>query len=365
MSYIRKHTLQKQKELIVVPSSFFIHEDYLESRTVEEIRNAFQQGYCLFNDMMGAIAENPKEYGYEEYDEADYHYASTEAKKSRLAPYDPQYLLFYLCLSGRIVEDNLVVDVKKFRELNQVKKTHNIFMLLERHGFEFIELSNYKIKRGTESLTISYPSNKLMLNLLHMIAHKVNNTVDLKGFSHYDNQFLSWSYRILGESINTNSSNDMVYYISDRLLDESDKEVAVQFHNTLKKLGFYHQRCSWNEGPHISYYRNEKQMLKRGPYQIRLFSSHGKLVTYLRIRNPEACFDYLQNLPDSVKDNFRESDKHCKGRVDGTCKTGVEFEYEGKTVWKCGCWKGSIALYPEVDQIEHYIKLQELGEKKR
>ena len=81
----------------------------------------------------------------------------------------------------------------------------------------------------------------------------------------------------------------------------------------------------------------------------------------MRIRNGAKCIEYLNNCPETVKQIFRNGDKGCANRINGTCTGGFEYEFENKNYWKCCCCGCAFCFSPRMTDIPHYIKLSELG----
>ena len=115
-------------------------------------------------------------------------------------------------------------------------------------------------------------------------------------------------------------------------------------------------------------------METKGPYTYgigardqNIFSDFGteKMVLQLRIRNVSNCLDYLKNCPASVKQIFTDkSDNGCAKRNDNFCNYAVVYQMDKKNYWRCGCCGTAFQVKPKIEDIPHYIKLIELGEKK-
>jgi hypothetical protein len=86
-----------------------------------------------------------------------------------------------------------------------------------------------------------------------------------------------------------------------------------------------------------------------------------KMQLAIRLRNVANCLAYLETCPESIKSHFRHGDLGCKNRP---CKSGVEYNFEGQTYWRCGCCHSHFVFKPLSTDIPHYLKLVELGEKK-
>lgn len=61
---------------------------------------------------------------------------------------------------------------------------------------------------------------------------------------------------------------------------------------------------------------------------------------------------------------FRHSDPRCRFQVNSECTKGVEYSFERKSRWHCGCCNAPFWLHLKAENISHYIILVEVGEKK-
>ena len=102
----------------------------------------------------------------------------------------------------------------------------------------------------------------------------------------------------------------------------------------------------------------------KAPYEFALGSLEGELVLELRLRNADKCMEYLKECPERIVEMFRQTDTGCQNRINGTCKYGVQYTFEGEEKWHCGCCGAPFKLHPEAEDVEHYLKLVELGKKR-
>ena len=108
-------------------------------------------------------------------------------------------------------------------------------------------------------------------------------------------------------------------------------------------------------------------MKRKGLYLYRILDWMGDLRLMLRIRNAEKCIDlYMgKDMPKEITEMFRHSDPGCGTHVNGNCKKGLAYSFEGQFRWHCGCCNAPFWLHPKAENIPHYLKLVEFGEKRR
>ena len=147
---------------------------------------------------------------------------------------------------------------------------------------------------------------------------------------------------------------------------DEEREFIRGFHQTMREMGYFYAEGSWNEGPGICYYDKEAVMKRRGPYLYRVLDWMGDLRLMLRIRNAEKCIDLYneQGAPQEITEMFRYSDPGCGAHANGSCKKGVGYIFEGQPRWHCGCCSAPFWLHPKAENINHYIKMAEAGERR-
>jgi hypothetical protein len=297
-----------------------------------------------------------------------YRIYSQQWRDSGQAPYRPLILLYNLFICGDIDDLFLKVSIDKFRNVNKVKQTQFLFNKLTDYGFVFEGLKNKKPVNN--DIVVSYPDNPILLHLFKMIVDKTYKINPPTGFLSCHNNYLCCNFRLLQNNINTAGWQD-IDELADRIYTQAEKDFAYKMDEALMSLGMFHKPYGGFECYGIAYYYSEKTMNSKGPYSFRIVSrtadienniyETNKMRLMLRIRNVSNCIEYLKTCPDSVKEIFRYSDQGCAYRP---CNHGVSYEFEGKTHWRCGCCAPAFILKPNVNDIPHYIRLVELGEKK-
>lgn len=361
---ISKWALVRRRELVDVPKQIKIHKDFLAELSEEEFEDSFRQIHELFYQMYTDMAEHPEEFGMPLYGMAEYNYFSKEARETRTAPWKPFYLLLELFSWGELCNGVIAVDMSTFRKLNQVKTTDVLIRALENYGFFFAGLKNGKLPASGGVLEIDYPDNRNILLVLSLVAKKVMNT-QLKNAGNYfsnrvafENGFISWNYKLLWEGLETCSLAEGCAYVADKMHNAADRAAAEKLDDILQKAGHMVSKGDANEGPSLRYSKGKT------PYDFALESVEGELILELRIRNVDKCMEYLKECPERIVEMFRQTDAGCQNRVNGTCKYGVKYIFEGEEKWHCGCCGAQFKLHPVEVDMEHYLRLVELGRKR-
>ena len=361
---VRKWAFIRRNELVDLPEYIAIHKEFLGELSKGEFEYSFRQIHELFYRIYTDMADHPERFGFPPYGAEEYDYFSKEAREVRTLPWRPFYLLLELFAWGEFRKDVVVVDMTTFRELNQVKKSDALVRALEDYGFVFAGTRKGKLPSVGKVLEIDYPDNRNVMLVLSLIAKKVMDT-QLKNISNFfsnrvafGNGFISWSYRLLEEGLESCSLAEGCAYVADKMHTEADRTVVETLDDILLKEGFTVSKGDANEGPSLRYSKG------KSPYEFALVSMEGELLLELRIRNAEKCMEYLKECPERIVEMFRQTDVGCQNRVSGTCKYGVKYSFEGEEKWHCGCCGAPFRLHPVQEEIEHYLKLVELGKKR-
>lgn len=353
--WVQEWAKVRRDEIVRIPDNFLVHHNFLKHMTEEELTSAFKEVWWIFTNIYSDIAELPEKFGMPLHKILDYKYSTKEARASRTAPYGPVKVLYNLLIFGEMYNEVIMVDLKKFKELNDVKNISVIFERLSDYGFYFEGLKGYKF--ASENIYMSYPDNAQVLTVLKLVADKAYITNRI-------NDFLSWHYKLLQDDMNTVNYGHGVDMIADKMHTKQEKVFIYAMDATLREMGYYAGARESNEGPGYAYYSKESEIRKKGPYHYLMSSNKTKLLLYLRIRNVSRCIDYIKQCPNSVKEIFLWSDTGCINRIKGSCIHGQEYTIDENTYWRCGCCSAHIYFKPRINDIQHYIKLVQLGLKK-
>ena len=364
----------RQAEVVQVPDEYKIHPDYAFIADENEIRSAFTELNKLHLRIFDDIIKSPMEFGMPMHKREKYRWFSSEWRDSGTAPFRPFILLYNLLISGQVTDHEIHVSIEKYndvksvsRSLNgsamKVRQAHFLFDKLKGYGFVFHGLKNNKT--ANSDMVIAYPDNTILLRLVKTLADKAHNTGRL-----FD--FLRCTFRLLADDIYT-INYGCVEETADNLHTEWEKEFIYKMDKALTSMGLFRKLYGGYEGPGVGYYRTEKIMNSSGPTSFHIHSRDAdisrlcdeNLALSLRIRNVANCLDYMKRCPDSVMRIFTEyNNKGCGKRIDGSCKHGVAYELDNVDYWRCACCGSGFRFKPRIEDIEHYIKLVELGEKK-
>lgn len=360
---IAEWALIRRNELSDTPNKFNIHPDFLHNLSTEEFENAFCEIHEMFDTIYKDMSKAPEIFGFPLYHSDEVDYFSKEAREVRALPWMPFFLLMYLFAYSEPRDGVYVTNTAKVRHEKKIKKANQLLKALTDYGFVFEGVKNFNLS-SAPWMVIDYPDNRNVLEVLYMAANKVMHTQlkdvqnHLSNMSVFGNAFIAWNYRLFSEPLDVCTVGDGCDYVSDKMHSEDDREVVAEMDSRLIQKGFTRGKGDPNEGPAMRYYRT------KSAYDFALSSDKGELVLELRIRNAEKCLNYLKECSTEIIDMFRCTDQGCENRINGTCKYGVKYAFEGKEKWHCGCCGAPFKIHPLKKDMEHYFRLVELGNKK-
>lgn len=347
----------RRNELVPLPEEFSVHEDFLKSIDYEEFVSAFRQVWGMFACLYEDMAKHPDSFGLPLYKRDECDYFSPQAREARNAPHRVFIVLYNILVSGQMIGHELIFDAAKFKTVNDVKNSPLLFERLQDSGFVCFGLKEHKFPKTETGITISCPDNRWVLAVLKQMAEKAERLNRRR-------DFLICHYKLFQEGLSEANYGNGADIVADQMHTERERDFVYALDEALKKLGYWGHERSWNEGVGYAYYATQKEMQAKGTYHFWLLSWKSTLKLYLRIRNVEKCFEYLQECPDSVKQIFLRNDEGCAKRHNGSCKSGVRYRLNEIDYWRCGCCNAPFYFEPQIENITHYVKLVELGVKK-
>ena len=347
----------RRSEIVVAPVSFEVHPDFQQDISKEELIRAFHAVHRLFHRLFNDIADNPAGFGLPTYT-TDQRQGGPEYNDARIAADRPFHLLMYLFAHGTVKDSGFVVDVPGFRLANKgVRAVKNIDVPLKAladYGFIFGGLKDFKLPGNAPAFEISYPENPHVLTVLHLVAEKCYRFTDTNGFA----RFRTWNYKLLGEARGVMTVGTGGDHVADSLKNAADREFVLAFHDAATKNNLTCTTVWTHEGPHVRWFEG------KNAYLFEAGKNKDHVTFRMRIRDAEACMDYLKGCPEGVKEMFRQTNNGCEKRQNNTCVASTRNTYEGEEKWRCGCWGAPFYAPPEVTNILYYLKLVELGKKK-
>lgn len=357
--WIQRWSQLRKKELISYPDDFPIHDIYRTIDTQEGLMSGFRELHEIFERCYEDILNDPAAMLLPVYDRNDYGYFSKEARDSREKSYQYAKVFYVLGYSGQWEQNGeLWIQADQLKEQCKALKITNIdkfLKILSNYGFMTEGLVNGKIKNNTD-IRISYPDNPHVMAAFYILAAKSKNTDRFQDFCRLN-------YRLFAGDWNTAEHGGGIDAVSDLFHSEQERKTAQKIHEELIKRKYVYNFQEWNEGPQIRYYQKEGDRNRNTNASFWLTSMDTELILYFRISNMDQAIAYIQNAPQSVIRNFLVSDTGCANRISGKCKSGISYQLDGKTIWRCGCCNPNFQVAPDMQDYLYYINAAELAGK--
>ena len=360
--WIERWSWLRKKELMFFPNEFLINNVYKTIGTQEELKSGFKELHGIFMHCYEDILNDPADMLLPVYNMDEYGYFSREARVSYEESYKYAKIFYILGYSGELNQNGgLCILSNKLKEQCKAMKVTNLDIFLNKvcnYGITVKGLVNGKIKNNT-NIIISYPDNKNVITVLYILAVKSNNTDRFKDFCRLN-------YKLFESDWNTVKYGDGIDYVSDIFHSEQERETAKLIHDELLKRNYYYNFQGWNEGPQIRYYKKESDRNRNANASFWLASIDAKLKFYFRIANMNNILKYIEKYPQNVIKNFMVSDNGCANRISGKCVSGISYQLDGRTIWRCGCCNPNFQVTPNQQDYLYYIDAVEMaGNKKK
>lgn len=358
---ITKWSMIRRNELVDVPASYPMHEDFYASTTEEEARKAFMDIHNMFYELYTKMAEEPEYFAFPTHQVGELDYFSKEEQDVRKKPWDIFLLLSAFLTNGELRGNSVTVSAIEFTRNCKLKNIPVYLKVLSDYGFVFQGLQKGKLPK-TESFTIEYPDNNDVLMLLYLVANKVKNVQQKDEVNPasmeviFRNAFISWNYRIVADNLQTMTKTEDYNYVADKLHSDSERETLKALHQELIKEGYQCKLAGHNEGPCARYY-----MGSASTYSFAANEMDGKLLLEMRMKKMDKCLEYLKECNGHIKEMFLKSDPGCQNRQNGTCHSSIRFELDGEERWHCGCCGSPFQILPVLEEVPAYVKLVQLG----
>lgn len=352
----------RKKELIDHPDEFPVHDVYRSVCTAEELKSGFRELHEIFARCYDAIMKDPKDMLLSAYDMNEYDYFSKEARSSREESYKYAKVFYVLGYLGELTaQGELRISSDKLKDRCRALKITNIAAFLNKLGSMGLiteGLEKGKLKSNTD-ITVSYPDNRNVITVLHILAVKSNNTDRFTDFCRLNYKLFEGDY----DSADFGGGVDAV---SNLFHSEQERETARLIHEELLKRNYCYNFQNWNEGPQIRYYKKESDRSRNTNADFWITGMDTEFRLYFRIRNMDRVLEYIKECPEGVISNFMISDNGCANRSLGKCTSGISYELGGKPVWRCGCCNPNFQVTPNVKDYLYYIEAVEMaGGKKK
>jgi len=369
--------------------------DYtLRNDLPEEFKKHFAHLRLLIKDMYADMAQKPEAWGLKLVNISvnDKDCGSSTVKKMF-------HTLYSLCLSGELLNNQLVVSAEEFKNVIKHNGFHNdpvskyelILSGLSDFGFVFSDFSGKAYGKNVESFIVEYPDNPVLIDtvkyyfasLAEMNAYTGDYACMYTGFLHcadcspctrhnrhdceprkcrkcpecimekYPNlrgmRLEIFDYRVIADASKMTAQQGM---INDLIANGYDEKGIAFFNNFYEYSKRYKnvtlQPAEYGQARYRFYVKSQYMAEVQGSGDIPLL--------YLRLKNVQNYVHELKQMPDYIQNKFKSTTYdhgncgNCghKGATEEKCKSRVIYTFEGESHRRC---------------VEHYFSFNELDEK--
>jgi len=371
--YVSQWALRRRAEMVDVPADFDIHPDYLRVLDKERIVAALRRVRQTFGDVFQDIADHPESFKMplveiRSDNLTTYGFPPPEAASSRRAPFMFFDALINVLISGDLGDGELAVDPEKLKVANKHYKMHEYrgyspksyaIRNVDRLYAQFDRYGLYLEGMNTDYVILRYPDSPDALTVLKWMADKAHE--------HDRRQdFVTCHYRLFQDDMGSLRYGTGVDYIADKMHTGAEADCAYRLDEAIRDEGLTPNvdNCgepSGEDGYAVYYYAGEKDVGNRSKSNVKLASRRCKLYLLLRIRDIQSCAEHVGNCSEDLRRVFREGDQGCSRRLEGACRAGQAYTFEGKDNWKCGCGGMQFTFQPRAEDIADYVRLIALG----
>jgi len=327
--------------IIPVPQDFNVNPDCLYGLSKEAFIIGLNQLTDILKSIYSDMIQNPAEYGLPLVEDIEYKPFNPKAAESGNSSHRLISLLHTLVQCSELDEDKLVINKKFFSEnkpknLYKFSKVNMIFDKLCDHGFM---IENFNKKAGSTEFTLSYVDDRHVIPVLYGY---MKHTPLKKQALFSLNYFLA-----IKEEERPATTNQFIFA---QYLSGNEQEFYLRLNDAVLAEGLVFGTS--DDYSRISFRREYLIKPKDKTRLIGCFSDFGKLKIYLRLRHIDHYADYLETLPERVKQIFKV-ESNCRFCQE-SCGYLNKWTLEKKTYMVCGYQQYfEIADY-NTDDIDYY-----------
>jgi len=333
--------------IISVPDDFNVNPDCLYGIS----KTAFISGLKLLTEILKSMyadmIQNPAEYGLPLVDDIEYSPFNPKAANSINSAHRLVSLLHSISQCGELEDGKIVVNKKQLstvtpKSIYKVSNANMLYKKLGEHGFEIDGFNGKTLERKRDEFSLSYLDNAHVIPSLYGF---MRNTPLQKSALFSLNYFLA----IKEEELPSNNHQ----LIFAQYLSGDEQKFFTHFDEYMTEAGL----VVGNKGDYgVRQFRIEYLLKpKDGKCLVRCYSDFGKLRIFLRLRRLDRYADYLESLPERVKQIFRV-DSNCRFCQDN-CGYQNAWTFEGVSYTLCGYMQYFEITDFNIDDIVYYTQI--------
>jgi hypothetical protein len=321
--YCCQNTAQNDLDHIIpVPDDFKVDPDCLYGISKEEFIEGLKSLTDNIKEIYSDMIQNPEEYGLPLVEDIEYTPFNPKAAESKGSAARLVATLKALVQCGELSDGEIIVNKKLFSELCKSKdyKVTNSTMILKKlsdFGF-FVGCFNGKgLDKNSDIFTFSYIDNKDITHVLYGFMKNKPLKDPLLSLNYY------WAIK---QEDRPADNHQMIFA---EYLNGEEREFYKRFDEYMESEGFPTGSAADYRYFSIEYVidaKNEKRI-------ARCHSDYGKLQIRLQLHKSGSYIEYIEGLPERIKQMFRKEStcRSCRNN----CWLPLHRTFEGITYTDC------------------------------
>jgi len=343
--YCCQNTAQNYLDHIIpVPDDFKIDPDCLYGISKEDFIEGLKGLTVIIKEMYFDMILSPEEYGLPLVEDIEYTPFNPKAAESKKSAARLVATLKALVQCGELSNGEIIVNKKLFSEIckNKDYKVSNsamIFKKLSDFGFAVGGFNGKSFDKNSDIFSFSYMDDNGITPVLYGFLKDKPLKDPLLSLNYY------WAIKLEERPAN---NHQMIFA---EYLSGDEREFYKRFDDCMESEGFVTGSAADYRYFSIEYVidtKNEKRI-------ARCHSDYGKLQIHLQLHKSDNYVEYIENLPERIKQMFRK-ESTCRSCRDN-CWLPFHRTFEGVAYTDCGY--GNYFDIPcfEPHDIEYYCQI--------
>jgi len=309
---------------IPIPDNFNVNPNCLYGLSKDEFIGGLRTLTEIIQSMYSDMIQNPAEYGLPLVEDIVYEKYNPKAAASGSSPSRLITTLYSIVHCGDFANNEITVNKKLFTEKLKTHKAANVPMILKKlcdNGFIISGFNGKSFDKNSDTFTFSYADGGDVVPALY--GYMLNAAI-------YKVAILSLNYFLAIPQ--TEWSADLHTSIFAKYLSGSENDFYVKFNRHIVAQGLH---VGNGDDYNIHTYRVEYFINPKDKSRfIACYSEFGQLRVSMRLRNIDRYANYLETLPERVKQVFRKEStcRYCQE----PCGQRYAWTFEGVTYTVCG-----------------------------
>lgn len=340
--------------IIPVPDDFKVDPDSLYGLDKEDFIEGLKKLTEIIKEMYSDMIQNPAEYGLPLVEDIEYKPFNPKAAESKHSSNRLVATLKALVQCGELSGEEIIVNKKMFSEIckhndYKISNSSMIFKKITDFGFAVGNFNGKVFDKNSDTFSFSYLDDNNIVPVLYGFLKNKPMKAPLFSLNYY------W---VIKEEDRPDNNHQMIFA---EYLSGDERKFYKRFDECMVSEGFVKGSAADYRYFSIEYVidaKNEKRI-------ARCYSDYGKLQIRLQLHKSDSYIEYIESLPEQVKQIFRKKSTCCSCR--DNCWLPLKRTFEGITYIDCGYGNYFDIICYDPNDIDYYkqIILHEVNAQKK